>query len=111
MNVVKFQNFIFEHNNNKGTLYNNGKIMFMGNSWSGILEFLRHTENAPEVRAMFKAQLEQREQIKYKLEKKEKVTTDPKKIKENWSIENKVKEKTTTKKSKSKKIDWDRRLV
>lgn len=38
----------------------------MGNSWSGILEFLRATDNALEVREMFKAQLEQREQPKFK---------------------------------------------
>ena len=38
----------------------------MGNSWAGILEFLRATDNALEVREMFKAQLEQREQIKFK---------------------------------------------
>jgi hypothetical protein len=37
----------------------------MGNSWSGILEFLRATDNAPEVQAMFKQQLEQREQPKH----------------------------------------------
>jgi len=36
----------------------------MGNSWSGILQFLEATDNAPEVRAMFKQQLEQREIIK-----------------------------------------------
>ena len=47
-------------------LYKDNKILFMGNSWSGILEFLRATDNAPEVREMFKAQLEQREQIKFK---------------------------------------------
>ena len=83
----------------------------MGNSWSGIQEFLRHTNNAPEVIAMFKAQLEQREQVKYKLKQKEpKVHEDPQKIKENWSSQKKVKEQTT-KKSKPKKIDWDRRLV
>ena len=37
----------------------------MGNSWSGILEFLRATDNAPEVQSMFKQQLEQREQPKH----------------------------------------------
>ena len=37
----------------------------MGNSWSGILEFLRATDNAPEVQAMFKQQLEKREQPRH----------------------------------------------
>ena len=84
MNVVKFQNFIFEHNNNKGTLYNNGKIMFMGNAWSAILAFLHATNNAPEVREIFKAQLEQREKPRYtKSEKKvePEVVETPKPIK------------------------------
>ena len=34
---------------------------FKGNAWSGILQFLTETNNAPEVRAMFRSQLEQRE--------------------------------------------------
>ena len=38
----------------------------MGNTWSGILQFLAYSNNAPEVQEMFKAQLEQREQIKFK---------------------------------------------
>ena len=50
----------------------------MGNSWSGIMQFLSETNNAPEVREMFKAQLEQREKIKYKLAQKEKVVDSPK---------------------------------
>ena len=37
--------------------------------------FLQQTDNAPEVREMFKAQLEQREQIKVKQEIKPKYTT------------------------------------
>ena len=47
-------------------MYKDNKILFMGNAWSGILQFLKETNDAPEVRAMFKAQLEQREKIKYK---------------------------------------------
>jgi hypothetical protein len=37
----------------------------MGNSWSGILQFLAYSGNAPEVREMFKAQLSQREKPKF----------------------------------------------
>jgi len=61
-----YKNFVYNNQDNKGILYKDNKILFMGNSWSGILEFLRATDNAPEVREMFKAQLEQREQIKFK---------------------------------------------
>ena len=42
----------------------------MGNSWSGIMQFLRETNNATEVREMFRAQLEQREVIKLRAEAK-----------------------------------------
>ena len=49
----------------------------MGNSWSGILQFLTYSNNAPEVREMFKAQLEQREQIKYKAESKKPKEPEP----------------------------------
>jgi len=61
-----YKNFVYNNLNNKGILYKDNKILFMGNSWSGILEFLRATNNALEVQAMFKQQLEQREQIKFK---------------------------------------------
>lgn len=93
MNVYKYETYTFEHGNNKGTLYNNGKIMFMGNGWSGILAFLNATNNAPEVREMFKAQLEQREKPRYtKTERKvePEVTEPPKpksknnKLKSQW---------------------------
>ena len=38
----------------------------MGNAWTGINIFLNSTNHAQEVRDMFKSQLEQREQIKFK---------------------------------------------
>ena len=65
MNEYHYKNFYFKNLNSRSILYKDGWILFMGNSWSGILEFLRATDNAPEVRAMFKQQLEQREQPKH----------------------------------------------
>ena len=47
-------------------LYKDGLILFLGNSWSGILQFIQETDNAPEVKEMFKAQLAQREVMKFK---------------------------------------------
>ena len=38
----------------------------MGNSWCGILQFIDESDNASEVKEMFKAQLETREQLKFK---------------------------------------------
>lgn len=64
MNEYHYKNFYFKNLNSRSILYKDGWILFMGNSWSGILEFLRETNNAPEVQAMFKQQLEQREVIK-----------------------------------------------
>jgi len=64
MNEYHYKNFYFKNLNSRSILYKDGWILFMGNSWSGILEFLRVTDNAPEVQAMFKQQLEQREVIK-----------------------------------------------
>ena len=57
---------MFENSNNKGILYKDGKVLFIGNSWNGILQFLAYSGNAVEVRQMFKAQLEQREKPKFR---------------------------------------------
>ena len=65
MNVYTYGNFTFVNDYNKCTLYKDGKILFMGNSWSGIQQFLQYTNNALEVRNMFRQQLEQREKPKY----------------------------------------------
>ena len=63
-----YKNFVYTHYHNKGTLYKDNKILFMGNPWSGILQFLSATDNAPEVQEMFKSQLEQREKIRFKID-------------------------------------------
>jgi len=70
LNVYTFKNFTFVNAQNKSTLYKDGKIMFMGNSWSGILSFIKATDNAPEVRKMFQAQLDTREEYKLRAEMK-----------------------------------------
>ena len=74
-----YKNFVYNNQNNKGILYKDNKILFMGNTWSGILQFLSATNNAPEVKEMFKAQLEQREQIRFRAESKK--PRDPEPIK------------------------------
>ena len=65
MNEYHYKNFYFKNLNSRSILYKDGWILFMGNSWSGILQFLEATDNAPEVQAMFKQQLELREQPKH----------------------------------------------
>ena len=76
--VYEFNDFLYIHDYGKARLYKGNHLLFKGNAWSGILQFLNETDNAPEVRAMFKAQLEQREKIKYKVAQKEKVVDSPK---------------------------------
>lgn len=68
--VYEYENFKYVNQNNKGILYKDGRILFIGNSWSGIMQFLQYTDNAQVVRDMFKAQLEQREVIKLRAEAK-----------------------------------------
>ena len=63
--VYVYENFKYVNQDNKGILYKDERILFIGNSWSGILQFLALSGNAPEVRAMFKAQFEQREKPKF----------------------------------------------
>ena len=72
-----YKNFVYNNQNNKGILYKDNKILFMGNTWSGILQFLSATDNAPEVKEMFKAQLEQREIIKFRAESKKPKDPEP----------------------------------
>ena len=60
----QYKNFLFRNLDNKSVLYKDGLILFLGNSWSGILQFIQETDNAPEVKEMFKAQLAQREVMK-----------------------------------------------
>ena len=60
-----YNDLTFDNRDNKAVLYKDGKILFMGNSWSGIQQFLSYSNNASEVREMFKAQLEQREKPRY----------------------------------------------
>ena len=60
-----YENLVYDNQDNKGILYKDGKVLFIGNSWSGILQFISCSGNAPKVREMFKAQLEQREKPKF----------------------------------------------
>ena len=71
--IYKHENFTFIYDGRKGSkLYKDRHLIFVGNSWSGILLFLSETKNAPEVREMFKAQLNHRENPKRREERKSK---------------------------------------
>ena len=64
---------IYRHNNivldmergNRGKLYVNGHLRFMGDPYVAIQMMLRFSENHPDVRHMFRHQLEMREKPKF----------------------------------------------
>lgn len=80
--LYEYENFKYVNQDNKGILYKDGRILFIGNSWSGIMQFLHHTNNAQAVRDMFKSQLEQREVIKIRAEAKKPKDPEPPVIEE-----------------------------
>ena len=97
--VYEYKDFVYIHDYGKARLYKGNHLLFKGNAWSGILMFLSNTDNAPEVREMFKAQLEQREQPKQKqIKAKNEITEMPPKVEKP--------KPTPTKKTKTKSL-WD----
>jgi len=63
--VYRYNDFVYIHDYGKARLYKANHLLFKGNAWTGVLMFLSHTDNAPEVREMFKAQLGQREKPRF----------------------------------------------
>ena len=59
--AYKYKDFVYFNDDAKGRLYKGNQLLYLGNAWTGIGEFLKHTENAPEVQEMFKNQIAQRE--------------------------------------------------
>ena len=93
--------------NSKGSLFQNGKLLFRGDGYIAIKMFVDKTGNAPEVVERFKSQLTMREEVKWKkrdeeVKAKEKARTD--KMKD--ELENSKKEKVIRRpKTKNSKID------
>ena len=50
----------------KGKVYQNSRLMFKGDSYIAIKFMLQFTDNAEEVKEFFRAQLNMREQVKWK---------------------------------------------
>ena len=61
-----FKNLKLEINNNSGTLYKNNKLMFKGDSYISIKIFLAESNNDESIKKKFKAQLEMRENCRWK---------------------------------------------
>ncbi len=93
--------------NSKGSLFQNGKLLFRGDGYIAIKMFVDKTNNAPEVIERFKSQLTMREEVKWKkrdeqVKAKEKAKAD--KMKD--ELENSKKEKVIRRpKTKNSKID------
>ena len=93
--------------NSKGSLFQNGKLLFRGDGYIAIKMFVDKTGNAPEVVERFKSQLTMREEVKWKkrdeeVKAKEKARAD--KMKD--ELENSKKEKVIRRpKTKNSKID------
>jgi len=101
-------NTILELWNSKGSLFQNGKLVFRGDGYLAIKMFVYKTGNAPEVLERFKSQLSMREEVKWKrkdeeVKAKEKAKAD--KMKD--ELESSKKEKVIRRSSKIKgnKID------
>ena len=100
-------NTVLELWNSKGSLFQNGKLLFRGDGYIAIKMFVDKTNNAPEVIERFKSQLTMREEVKWKkrddeVKAKEKARAD--KMKD--ELENSKKEKVIRRpKTKNSKID------
>ena len=63
--IYQHKNFVLDMNGNKGKLYVNGRLRFMGDHYVAIQMLLRFSENHPDVREKFKTQLEMREKPRF----------------------------------------------
>jgi len=67
MTQVVHNNLMLDTSNTtKSRLYQDDKLVFMGDGYKAILQFIRLSDNAPEVMEKFRAQLEMREKPKFK---------------------------------------------
>lgn len=67
MSQVSHGNLMLDTSNTtKAKLYQDNRLIFMGDGYKAILQFIRLSNNAPEVMERFRAQLEMREKPKFK---------------------------------------------
>ena len=67
MTQVVHNNLMLDTNDTaKSRLYQDDRLIFMGDGYRAILQFIRLSNNAPEVMEKFRAQLEMREKPKFK---------------------------------------------
>ena len=51
--IHRYKDYVYIHNYGKGKLYKGNHLLFIGNAWSDILEFIHKTNNSQEVKDMF----------------------------------------------------------
>ena len=67
--VHKHGAFILDLNSSsKAKLYENNKLMFLGDGYRAITMFIRATGNNPDVKSLFESQLKMREKPKFSRE-------------------------------------------
>ena len=66
--IYKHKNIVLEKDTSKGKLYINGNLRFMGDGYVAIKMFIDKSERDPNVVKIFRAQLDMREDCKYKLQ-------------------------------------------
>ena len=99
-------NTILELWNSKGSLFQNGKLVFRGYGYIAIKMFIDKTGNAPEVVKRFKSQLSMREEVKWKKRDEEMKAKEKAKAEEmKHAMDNKNQPKTPPKKTRTNKMD------
>jgi|TARA_B100000035_G_scaffold62637_1_gene50691 hypothetical protein len=73
--IFKHENLIIDLTGRKGKLYQDGKLMFMGDGYRCITMMVRNSKDNVPVREKFSAQLTTREKCKLTLSPKTKAET------------------------------------
>jgi len=63
--IYRHNNLVLDMDNGKGKLYVGNRLRFMGDPYVAITMMLRFSENHPDVRHMFRHQLEMREKPRF----------------------------------------------
>jgi len=64
----KHGKYLLEVSRGKAKLYDNNKVAFIGNDYTGIRLFIEASDNDPEIRKKFSAQLEKRDSLRLRVD-------------------------------------------
>ena len=77
MRRYDYKNHVLELKGSKGTLYTDDKLLFRGDGYIAIKMFIDKSERDPNVVKIFRAQLDMREDCKYKKRRRNDETSKP----------------------------------